>query len=82
MEIPGIAPFSGQPTLTNPLTPENQVVGQKSSVQKSSETSNTELSREQPPTSLGTAQVVNQTNDTDDVGSGSRNPGGNIDLKA
>ena len=82
MEIPGIAPFSGQPTLTNPLTPENQVVGQKSSVQKSSETSNTELSREQPPTAVGTAQVVNQTNDTDDVGGSSRNPGGNIDLKA
>jgi hypothetical protein len=29
MEIPGIAPFSGQPTLTNPLSSENQLLGRQ-----------------------------------------------------
>lgn len=82
MEIPGFTTYSGQPTVTNPLTPANQVVGQKSQVQKNSEASNTELNRQQPSTSLANNQVVNQTNDTDDTSLNSYTPGSYIDEKA
>ena len=82
MEIPGFTTYSGQPTVTNPLTPANLVVGQKSQAQKTSETSNTELNRQQPATSLATNQVVNQTNDVDDTGLKSYAPGSYVDEKA
>lgn len=82
MEIPGFTTYSGQPTVTNPLTPANQIVGQKSQAQKTSEASNTELNRQQPTTSLTNNQVVNQTNDVDDTGLKNYAPGSYVDEKA
>lgn len=82
MEIPGFTTYSGQPTLTNPLAADYLIVGHKSRTQKNSETVNTELSRQQPATSLATDNVVNQTNDTDDTSLNAYKPGSIIDEKA
>lgn len=47
MEIPGIAPLSGQPTLTNPLSREANLEGSETQAQESSETQNTVTASEQ-----------------------------------
>jgi hypothetical protein len=82
MEIPGIAPFSGQPTLTNPLTQSNQLVGRETQSQSGSETQNTVIASEQDSTNLSTVDVVEQANETESAGFDERNPGGTIDLTA
>jgi hypothetical protein len=80
MAIPGIAPLSGQPTVTNPLSQENQLVGQESQALQSSETQNTVTAREQESTSVTTIDVVNQSNETDQAVFNPDNPGGTIDF--
>jgi len=80
MDIPGIASFSGQPTLTNPLSSENQLVGRLSPAQQNSETAATATIQEQEPTSLQTVAVVNQTEQNDAAGFDSENPGSTIDF--
>lgn len=80
MEIPGIAPFSGQPTLTNPLNAENQLVGRQNPAQQNSETASTTVVQEQAPTSLQSVDVVNQTEQSESAGFDADNPGGTIDL--
>ncbi len=82
MEIPGIAPFAGQPTLTNPLSNENRQTGQQTGSQQVAETSNTTLSEEQPASVLSNVQVVNETPETAAEGFNPQNPGGTIDLTA
>lgn len=80
MEIPGIAPFSGQPTLTNPLSSENQLVGRQTPVQQNSETVSTTVAQEQAPTSLQTTAVVNEATQNESAGFNPENPGGTIDI--
>lgn len=82
MEIPGIAPFAGQPTLTNPLNNEDRQIGQQTSSQQSSETTDTTVAQEQPATVLANVQVVNETPQTAADGFDPENPGGTIDLTA
>lgn len=59
MEIPGIAPLSGQPTLTNPLNQQRLLAGRET-LSQGVETHNTELMREQPSTRVKSAEVVDQ----------------------
>lgn len=82
MEIPGIAPFAGQPTLTNPLNNDDRQVGQQTQNQQVEETSNTTLSQEQGPTALSNTQVVNASEEAVESGFNPDNPGGTIDLTA
>lgn len=65
MEIPGISPFSNQPTLTNPLNPEEALTGQQAPDQVNSEASSTTTVLEQNTAELSDTQVVNQTNQTE-----------------
>ncbi|AFI83153.1 hypothetical protein [Methylophaga nitratireducenticrescens] len=80
MEIPGIAPFSGQPTLTNPLSTENQLIGRQSPTQQNSETASTTVVQEQESTSLQTTAVVNEVAQNEAGGFDPENPGGTIDI--
>lgn len=80
MEIPGIAPFSGQPTLTNPLSAENRLVGRQTTVQQNSETASTTVAQEQGPSSLQTTAVVNEATQNEATGFDTENPGGTIDI--
>ncbi|HHA19583.1 MAG TPA: hypothetical protein ENK70_07755 [Methylophaga sp.] len=82
MEIPGIAPFSGQPTLTNPPTQERLLDGQETQAQTTSEAQNTVSANEQESTQISNTEAVNQTNETDATGFDSNNPGGTIDITA
>lgn len=82
MEIPGIAPFSGQPTLTNPLSQEAELTGRQTPAQSSSETQNTVTVSEQESTELSNADVVNETGETQQSGFDAKNPGGTIDITA
>jgi hypothetical protein len=80
MAVPGIAPLSGQPTVTNPLSQENQLVGRESEALQGSETQNTVTAREQESTSVTTVETVNQSNETDQAVFNPDNPGGTIDF--
>jgi len=80
MAIPGIAPLSGQPTVTNPLSQDNQQVGQESQALQGSETQNTVTAREQESTSVTTIETVNQGNEADQAAFNPDNPGGTIDF--
>ncbi|MCC5796081.1 MAG: hypothetical protein JJU48_01985 [Methylophaga sp.] len=82
MEIPGIAPFSNQPTLTNPLPVAEQQRGQQTPELQESETQNTVSVSEQAPTSMTDDMVVNQANETEEAGFNPDNPGGTIDITA
>jgi len=82
MEIPGIAPFSGQPTLTNPLSQEDELTGRQTQAQASSETQNTVTASEQDSTDLSSVDVVNEAGETEQTGFNPDNPGGTIDLTA
>ncbi|MDX1574018.1 MAG: hypothetical protein R3341_08325 [Methylophaga sp.] len=82
MEIPGIAPFAGQPTLTNPLNNENRQVGQQTVNQQTSETADTTLVQEQSASALTNVQVVNEAAELTTEGFDPQNPGGTIDLTA
>ena len=82
MEIPGIAPFSGQPTLTNPPTQDRLLEGQETETQTTSEAQNTVTASEQESTQISNTETVNQTNETDATGFDENNPGGTIDITA
>ncbi|HHA18392.1 MAG TPA: hypothetical protein ENK70_01640 [Methylophaga sp.] len=82
MEIPGIAPFSGQPTVTNPQTKERLLEGQETQAQTTSEAQNSDTTSERESTEISNTEVVNQTNETDATGFDSNNPGGTIDITA
>lgn len=80
MEIPGIASYSSQPTVTNPLNQENTVQGRETQAQSNSETQNTVTASEQTSTNLTNNDVVNQVNETEQGGFNPDNPGGSIDI--
>ena len=82
MEIPGIAPLSGQPTLTNPLSKESLLEGRETTNQLSSETQNTTTAQGQKSTTVSTAEVVNEANETDATRFDADNIGQNIDFTA
>ncbi|OUR73056.1 hypothetical protein A9Q78_05470 [Methylophaga sp. 41_12_T18] len=82
MEIPGIAPFSGQPTLTNPLSQNELLTGRESAALQGSETQNTVTVSEQDETTVNSTEVVTQANETDGAIFNPDNPGGTIDLTA
>ncbi len=82
MEIPGIAPLSGQPTLTNPLSREQLLEGREAPAQEASETQNTVTANEQVSTTVSSAEVVNQADQTQPSGFDAKNPGGSIDITA
>ncbi len=82
MEIPGIAPFAGQPTLTNPLNNEDRQVGQQTSSEQVTETANTTVAQEQSATTLSDVQVVEAAPEAADSAFDPQNPGGTIDLTA
>ncbi|MBL1321407.1 MAG: hypothetical protein COA63_010170 [Methylophaga sp.] len=79
MEIPGIAPLSGQPTLTNPLSRERLLEGRVTTSQ-GIETYNTEVMREQPTTRVKSAEVVGQASDSTPIAFEVNHFGGTIDI--
>jgi hypothetical protein len=82
MEIPGIAPFSNQSTLTNPLSQSETLKGQETTSQSGSETSSTVTASEQETTGLSNTTVTNQANEaaeTNDSNS-NRSLGATIDI--
>lgn len=82
MEIPGISPLSGQPTLTNPLNQESLLQGRATPAQSNSETKNTVTASEQSSTTIDNTAVVEQANESQDAGFNPKNPGGSIDITA
>ena len=82
MEIPGISPLSGQPTLTNPLSQESLLQGRATQAQSNSETQNTVTASEKSSTAISNTEVVEQANETQETGFNSDNPGGSIDITA
>jgi hypothetical protein len=80
MEIPGLSPLSGQPTLTNPLPQSAQLEGRQTPIQNDSETKNTQAVSEQKSIELSTAQVVEQANKPSAVNFDRETIGSNIDL--
>lgn len=82
MEIPGISPLSGQPTLTNPLSQESLLQGRSTQTQSSSETQNTVTASEKSETDLSNIGVVEQANEAQETGFNANNPGGTIDITA
>ncbi len=84
MEIPGISPLSGQPTLTNPLSQASLLEGRApaTQAQSSSEAQNTVTASEQSSTTINNTAVVEQANETQDAGFNPDNPGGTIDITA
>tara|TARA_R110001606_G_scaffold346892_5_gene496149 strand:- start:108878 stop:109126 length:249 start_codon:yes stop_codon:yes gene_type:complete len=82
MEIPGISPLSGQPTLTNPLSQESLLQGRVTPAQSGSETQNTVTASDRSPTTISSAGVVEQSNEVQETGFNPDNPGGTIDITA
>ncbi len=82
MEIPGIAPLSGQPTLTNPLNQQRLLEGRESTSQAGSEAQNTVTANEQASTTVSSADVVTQVEEPGSTGFDTNNPGGSIDITA
>jgi len=82
MEIPGISPLSGQPTLTNPLSRERSIEGRDTQALERSETQNTTVANEQASTSVRNADVVTQTEETSSTNLDANNIGGSIDITA
>ena len=82
MEIPGIAPLSGQPTLTNPLSQASLLEGRETTAQSTSETQNTTIAQEQSTTTITSAEVVNETIETQSTEFSSETIGRNIDITA
>jgi hypothetical protein len=80
MEIPGIAPFSNQPTLTNPLSQSESLKGQETTEQSGSETSSTVTASEQETTGLSNTTVTNQVNETAAANNSGSNIGATIDI--
>ena len=79
MEIPGIAPLSGQPTLTNPLSRESLLEG-RVTVAQGVETHNTELMKEQSSTKVTSANVVSQVAENVSTGLETNHFGSTIDI--
>lgn len=79
MEIPGIAPLSGQPTLTNPLNQQRLLEGRVTASQ-GIETHNTEVMREQPSTSVKSAEVVAQAAGSSSTDFEANRFGGTVDI--
>ena len=83
MEIPGIAPLSGQPTLTNPLNQQGSLEGRTTASQAASETQNTVTASEQSSTTVSSAQVVSQAEEANESNpTADENPGSTIDITA
>lgn len=82
MEIPGISPLSGQPTITNPLSQESLLEGRTTQSQSNSETQNTVTASEQSSTTISNTAVVEQVNEAQEAGFNPDNPGGSIDITA
>lgn len=82
MEIPGISPLSGQPTLTNPLSQESLLQGSVTPSQSNSETQNTVTASEQASTTISNIGVVEQSQEAQESGFNPDNPGGTIDITA
>lgn len=82
MEIPGLAPLSNQPTLTNPLSQSEALQGQRTQGQSGSETASTTTSSEQEATRLSNIEVVNQATETSEatVSNNNSNLGATIDI--
>ena len=80
MDIPGIAAFNNQPTVTNPLNEETSLQGQRPQAQQESEAQSTVTINEQSSQSLSTTQVVEQVNESEQTGFNPNNPGGSIDI--
>jgi hypothetical protein len=79
MEIPGIAPLSGQPTLTNPLNQQRLLMG-RVTISQGVETHNTEVMREQPSTSVKSAEVVDQASDSTPTAFEANHYGSTVDI--
>jgi hypothetical protein len=82
MEIPGISPLSGQPTLTNPLSQESLLQGRVTPSQSNSETQNTVTTSEKSSTTISNAGVVEEAQLAQESGFNPDNPGGTIDITA
>lgn len=82
MEIPGIAPLSGQPTLTSPLSQANLLEGRETTARSTSETQNTTVAQEQSTTIITSAEVVNETSNVQSTEFSSETIGRNIDFTA
>lgn len=82
MEIPGISPLSGQPTLTNPLSQESLLEGRATQAQSTGEAQNTVTASEQSSTTINNTAVVEQANEAQEAGFNPDNPGGSIDITA
>ncbi|AFJ03114.1 hypothetical protein Q7C_1974 [Methylophaga frappieri] len=80
MEVPGIAAFTGQPTLTSPPDAETRQVGRVSAPLQSVETTQTVTAQAQPATTTDLTTVVNATEQPAPTGFDLNNPGGTIDL--
>lgn len=82
MEIPGISPLSGQPTITNPLNQESLLQGRVVPTQSNSETQNTVTASERAATTIDNTDVVNEAKEAQESGFNPDNPGGTIDITA
>ncbi len=82
MEIPGISPLSGQPTLTNPLNQESLLLGRVTPDQSNSETQNTVTASEKASTTISNAEVVEEAQKVEESRFNPDNPGGSIDITA
>lgn len=80
MDIPGIASFSGLPTLTSPPNSETQLAGRQTNAQQTSLANETTLMEEQASVSQVTSEVVDQANAADNSGFNPDNPASTIDL--
>tara|TARA_R110000772_G_scaffold149092_1_gene259761 strand:- start:543 stop:791 length:249 start_codon:yes stop_codon:yes gene_type:complete len=82
MEIPGISPLSGQPTLTNPLSQESLLQGRVTPDKNGSETQNTVTASERSSTTISNIDVVEEAQKAQESGFNPDNPGGSIDITA
>lgn len=82
MELPGIAPYSGQPTVTNPLSRERTLEGRETQALEESETQSTVTANEKNSTTVSNAEVVTQVEELSATSFDSDNVGGNIDITA
>lgn len=80
MDIPGIASFSGQPTLTRPPNTETQLAGRQTTPQQTNLANETTLMEEQSSLSQVTSTVINQATATERSAFDPDNPASTIDL--
>lgn len=82
MELPGITPYSGQPTVTNPLSRERALEGRETESLERSETQNTVTSSEKETTAVNSAEIVTQVEETTATSFDRDNIGRSIDITA